>query len=464
MTSTAHGNDKQPRSHWHTGRFHSTRLFPRTLLTRTFLLISALIVVSVATWLTLFSLAEREPRAQQLAQLTVSAVNITNAALLAASPAKRPALLRDLAETEGVQLYPAEPSDFIVPLADTFFFRVLADTTKRQLGPDTRLASAVNGEEGLWVSFSLDGAGDDEYWLMLPGEHTATRFPWHWIGWGSASLAMALLVAWLIVSRVTLPLRRLAAAAKEVGRGKYPAPLQENGVIELQQLTEAFNRMSESLKSIDSERAEVLAGISHDLRTPLARLRLEAELSISDDDARLAVIEDIEQMDEIIAQFLNYARSNSEEASEPTDINALVCHAASGQNRLPTPPNLVLGELPPVLVRPKALGRAIANLTENARKYGGGDITIETRIESGDDGSNIVIDVIDRGPGIPEGEVERLKRPFTRLENARTNATGTGLGLAIVDRIAAQHGGKFQLLARPGGGLIARLRLPAKRN
>ena len=116
------------------------------------------------------------------------------------------------------------------------------------------------------------------------------------------------------------------------------------------------------------------------------------------------------------------------------------------------------GNLPKTLIQPKALARALVNLLENARKYGGNELAVETRAENGE----IMIDVLDRGPGIPESEIERLKRPFTRLENARTNTTGTGLGLAIVERIARLHGGRLELLAREGGGLIARLRLPIR--
>ena len=435
------------------------KLIPRTLLVRTFVLVSVLIFVCVATWLTLFALAEREPRARELAQLTVSVVNLTQAALVAADPDKRLAWLRDLAESEGVHLYPAEPTDSVSALPDSFFFRVMLNTARSQLGPGTHFAGSVNGQTGIWVSFSIGDSSEDEYWLMLPGEHAESEFPWSWLGWGGASLALALLVAWLIVSRVTLPLRALAAAAREVGRGQHPAPVAERGAIELKQLAEAFNRMSSDLKRSDTDRAEVLAGISHDLRTPLARLRLEAEMSISDALARNAVSDDIEQMDAIIAQFLDYARDEREERAEPADINALVTQLAGVQGRAVRDMRLKLGDVPRALIYPQALARALANLLENARKYGGGEVAVDTRIDDDD----IVIDVLDRGPGIAASQIERLKRPFTRLETARSDAGGTGLGLAIVERIARLHEGTLELLARDGGGLIARLRLPLKK-
>ena len=434
------------------------RFIPRTLLVRTFLLISLLIFVSVATWLTLFGLAEREPRARQLAQLTVSVVNLTNAAILSADPTKRMALLRDLAESEGVHLYPAEQTDSVEELPDTFSFRVMHETVLAQLGPRSRLAGSVNGQQGIWVGFSIGDTAEDDYWLMLPGSHAESSYPWQWLGWGGASLLLALLVAWLIVSRVTLPLRILARAAREVGHGKHPEPVPERGAAELRQLAEAFNRMSEDIKRNDAERAEILAGISHDLRTPLARLRLEAEMSINDDDARDAVIDDIEQMDAIIAQFLDFARGEGGEANERVDVNTLVTQVAGSLGRLSSPPQTSLGEMPMTRVRRQALGRALSNLLENARKYGAEPISIETCVENGE----VQIDVLDRGQGIPESEAERLKRPFTRLGNARTDASGTGLGLAIVDRIARLHEGHFELLPRAGGGLIARLRIPLR--
>ena len=130
--------------------------------------------------------------------------------------------------------------------------------------------------------------------------------------------------------------------------------------------------------------------------------------------------------------------------------------ATQPRNALPV--KIALGELPLAQIHRKALNRALCNLIENARKYGGDEVGIETHSESGE----ILIDVLDRGPGIPTSETDRLKRPFTRLETARSNATGTGLGLAIVERIARLHEGKLELLPRDGGGLMARLRLPAR--
>ncbi|MDQ5942030.1 MAG: two-component system, OmpR family, osmolarity sensor histidine kinase EnvZ [Pseudomonadota bacterium] len=434
-------------------------MVPRTLLVRTFLLVSALIVMTVSIWATLFEFASREPRARQLAQLTASAANLTLAALIAADPAKRRDLLVELSEREGIRLYPAEPEDVIEELPDDGFYEMFRTEIRKMLGSHTRLAFAVNGEEGIWASFQLDDSEDDEFWVMLPRERADRDFPWHWLNWGAASLALALFVAWWIVSRVTRPLRALAAAAAEVGRGRNPEPVAVTGADELKQVASAFNQMSDDLSRIENERAEVLAGISHDLRTPLARLRLEAEMSVPDASAREAITADIEQMDAIIAQFLDYARASSDEAMAATDIRQLLEEIAARYARLGAPLQLdyqALPEIAETMLRPLAIRRAIGNLIENARKYGGGEITLAAAMTR----NQLSIEVNDRGPGIPVEEVERMKQPFTRLENARTDAKGTGLGLAIVERIAKLHGGVLELLPREGGGMTAALSLP----
>jgi two-component system osmolarity sensor histidine kinase EnvZ len=432
------------------------RFIPRTLLVRTFLLISGVILATLGIWTTLFSLAEQEPRARHLAELTASAVNVTHAALIAAAPEKRRYLLLELSEREGIHLQPAEPEDGVIPLPDDAFHALFRRELELRLGRDTRLARAINGEEGLWASFALAGDADDVYWVMLPAERIDNAFPLHWLGWGAASLVLTLAAAWWIVSRVTRPLRALGRAARQVGRGRHPDPVAVSGAEELKQLANAFNQMSEDLARSERERAEVLAGISHDLRTPLARLRLEAEMSVNDEAARTAIAGDIEQMDAIIGQFLDYARAAGDEAPAETEVGRLLGDVAARFSRTGVQLQLDLADCRPAQLRPLAVARAVGNLIENARKYGGGEITLAAREADG----QLLIEVMDRGPGIPAEEIERLKRPFTRLESARTDVKGTGLGLAIVERIAKLHGGSLTLSARDGGGLTATLRLP----
>jgi two-component system osmolarity sensor histidine kinase EnvZ len=236
-----------------------------------------------------------------------------------------------------------------------------------------------------------------------------------------------------------------------------PEPLPETGPEEMQGLASAFNRMAADLQRHERDRSEVLAGISHDLRTPITRLRLEAELSVSDEGARQAVVADIEQMEAIISQFMDYARGDQGETVVMTDLSALL-HALSERFRyLGHPLQFDISEpLPELNIRPKALTRALTNLIDNAWKYGGTKVCLKAGVQS----DFLRIEISDDGPGIPEHEIERLKQPFTRLEHARTNASGTGLGLAIVERVARVHGGRLELLPNPGGGLIAHLSLP----
>ncbi|HET7774736.1 MAG TPA: ATP-binding protein [Azospira sp.] len=429
------------------------RLLPRTLLVRAFILLAVLLLVSVSVWIALFRVAEREPRARQLAQLTASVVNITRAALLSSDPVLRRDLLRELSEREGLRLYPAEEPDRVTPLPDKDFLNIFQQEARELMGPDARFAIAVNDQPGFWIRFSME-EGDD-YWLVLPRERTERNTTWQWLGWGAVSLVLSLVVAWLIVARIARPLKAMAGAARAVGRGERPPLLEEDGAEEIRLLARAMNQMSSDLARLENERALVLAGISHDLRTPLARLRLAAEMGVEDDSLRAGVNEDIGQMDGIIGQFLDYARGEEQEPEEEADPNLLLATLARRCQERHEAVALQTAPLPPLRLRPRALERALTNLLSNAQKYGG-DVTLSSSLE----GDRVVLAVLDRGPGIPESEVERLKRPFTRLEAARSDTTGTGLGLAIVERIARLHGGALELRKREGGGLEARLLLP----
>lgn len=425
---------------------------PRSLAARSFLLIALLIVLSLLAAGEIFRLAEREPRARQLAQMVVSAVNLTRAGILSAEPVLRPALLAELAESEGIRVYPAYPDDRIEPFPTRRAeARLLTEDVRRQLGRETRFATSRNGEEAFWVSFLV---GEDEFWLMMPRERVEGGGAVTLAAWGALILVLALVGAWLIARQVARPLRALEEAARAIGHGEDPQPVPEAGADEVATVARAFNQMSADLAANERERALVLAGISHDLRTPLARLRLALELA-KGADPRLVqeAVKDIEAMDGIVEQFLAYVRSDGGEAPRPdADLNAIVAAAAQRLSREGRAVQCRLGELPPLALRPGAVARLAMNLIENAQRHGAPPVEVETVMEGG----HAVLRVLDRGPGIPEAERERALQPFARLDSARSTP-GTGLGLAIVDRIARAHGAALELRTRPGGGLEARV-------
>ena len=257
---------------------------------------------------------------------------------------------------------------------------------------------------------------------------------------------------------INLPLKRLATAAVVIGEGGKPAPLPERGPREIRVANASFNAMVDDLARIEADRVLLLAGISHDLRTPLTRLRLEAELSVADDDARQAIQSDVEQMDSIINQFLDYARPlDSERTFEEVDLAQLVGETIAGialDEHLDVETDL--RPTAPVRAHPTELRRVLFNLIENARRYGTtpgtGRAVLTVRTLEQPPG----FEVADRGAGIPDDAIKRMKQPFTRLDTARSQANGAGLGLAIIDRIAQRHRARFELCARDGGGLVAR--------
>ena len=438
-------------------------LAPRTLLARTFLLLAALMLLSVLAWFAIFTTYEREPRARQIAQMIASVVNLTRTSLVSARPDARRELLRELSDREGIHIYPAERDDRIAPLPERAFLQRLQELLRERLGPETRLTLERDGEKALFASFRIDDGDEGEFWVALPIERLERIFPAQWIGWGIAAVLLSLVGAWLIMFRVTRPLKALEHASAEIGRGRQPAPLTESGPEELETLARAFNRMSADLARLDDDRALILAGISHDLRTPLTRLRMEIEMTGADEATREAMAADVEEMDRTIGQFLDFARTGSEggEGLEPTDLAALLRELAEQYQRRGFTVALepTFAEDARLPVRIATLRRAIANLIDNALRHAGGEQAVELALARV--GGAMRIEVRDRGPGIPAAEADRLKLPFTRLEVARSNAVGAGLGLAIVERIARAHGGHLDLLPREGGGLVARITIPA---
>ena len=465
-------------------------MLPRSLLWRTFAIIALLLIVSVIAWVQLFRFYEREPRAQQVSQQIIAILNLTRAALVSSRPEARDALMREISATERVEIYAVEANEQLEPAPDLALARMVEALVREKAGAGTRFAFRRNGVAGLWVSFRID---EDEYWVRMERERIDPPLPWDWLGWAALALLVSLVGAYFLVLHITQPLRALAGAARAVGRGEPAPQLPEAGAREIAEVAGAFNQMTQDLKTQEENRALVLAGISHDLRTPLARLRLGVEMS-SDTTFRDGMVADIEQMDQVIGQFLDFARAGRDESTltaTEIDLTDLAAELHSHYSSLGH--QLTLDTPLPVYahLRPAALKRALMNLIDNALRYGsanGAAPAIEIAVMQGEASapssapsvtptstpssaaSSAIIEIRDRGPGIPPASAERLKQPFTRLDAARGSSDGSiegqqggsGLGLAIVDRIVRQHGGKFDLLPRAGGGLVARITLPAQ--
>ncbi len=427
-----------------------------SLFARAFLLIAALIVTAVLASFQIYRLYEREPRSRELAQQTVSTVNLTRAALISADPYLRRELLIELNETEGLRVFPSTASEKLELLPDDPLLNLVTRKVKATTGEQTRFAYARDGEQGFLVSFFID---EDEFWVMLPRERFELEFGLEWLGWGAALLALALVGAWLIASNIARPLAALTRAAARIGRGEAHQPVAEEGPRELRSLGAAFNRMARDLESMERERAMVLAGISHDLRTPLSRMRLALEMSGATENEMRgevgAIVADIEEIDAIIGQFLDFARGVTEDKARQ-HLAELLDEVATHYTRVGKKIELTVDNVPAFRFARMAVRRAVSNLVDNALRYAGEPVEIELKRAAG----AALLEVRDRGPGIPPAEAERLKRPFTRLEAARSGPAGAGLGLAIVERIARAHGGALELVPRPGGGLVARLTLP----
>ena len=437
------------------------------LFWRTFFLLGFFIAVSLGTWLASFRLVQRAPQAQQLAAQVISIVTITRAALTHSAPAMRTELLFDLDSNEGVRVFPLEKTDRVGPPPDIPLMSELEAIVRGSLGKDTRFSGEVNNRPGFWVSFKIDD--DDEYWLMLERARLERATRWQWVGWASIVLSLSLLGAMLISRLINLPLARITEATQAMARGEHPPPLPESGPGEIIETNRSFNQMVADLKQMELDRAVILAGISHDLRTPLTRMQLEIEMANLSDASREGMQGDIAQMAAIIAQFLDYAKPNETTQSARMNLTQLVQDVIHEAERLP---QVRVGRIEltadlEIIGNPTDLTRVLNNLIENARRYGKSAIHHQTELDFRlwlDHTAAVpraMLEVADHGSGVPEHLIVQMLKPFTRLDTARGQANGAGLGLAIVDRIIARHGGELHLSNRSSGGLCIQMRLPA---
>ena len=419
------------------------------------LLIALLLAVGQFAALKLFDYFEREPRAIAAALQAITVVNYTRASLLAAHENRRLALLSELSGREGVRVYAVDLMEEVEPLPNDPYIRLIGEKIRERLGKETLVTINHFGVPGLWVSFSIN---QDDFWVVIPRIQVDRPFPWQWLGWGALVIVLSLIGAYLIAARINRPLRLLVKAADRLSNGEQPQKLPEEGRDELREVSRTFNEMTEALVRLDTERTLLLAGVSHDLRTPLARLRLAVEMLPDQgcDNLKAGMVQDITDMDNIIHQFLDFVRGIEGEPTQMIDLNTLLKSLA--ERHIRSGRSLVLQLAPTHLIplRPLAMQRLLGNLIDNAFAYGGGEVIVSTKIMA----DAIILSVFDNGPGIPASQMARLLRPFERLDTARGNEGGSGLGLAIASRIAKLHKGELTLLNRPHGGLEARLTLP----
>ncbi len=437
------------------------KLLPRTLFGRLALVLLAVIVLAMAATILLFRQDRAALLARQFSDTKIVQLQAVRAALATADARESRETLTRIGREYGVRIVPEGErrmmggNAMLGPAMLEFEQQLRAG-----LGPETELRAAP-GRGLLLVKIE---AGGNHYWVSfpLPPRPQAEDVPSRAAIWSLSVAALLLIAAFFFARHLARPLRELNTAVERVGRGETPDPLPENGPSEIANLNRGFNRMTANLQQLEADRALLLAGVSHDLRTPLARLRLGIEIGTGDDALRAGMADDIDEMDRIIGQFLDFARGSHETAHELADPNAIVRACVERYARTGRDVRLVVGSVPALPLRPTAYSRLVANLIDNALAYAAPPVEVSTYVRD----DRYVLDVADRGPGIAPAEVLRLKQPFTRASAARSNASGVagaGLGLAIVDRIARLHGGSFDLLPRDGGGTVARVSLPLAR-
>jgi len=430
-----------------------------SLFWRTFFLLAILLAGGIFAWVQTLRALEFEPRAVQAAQQIAGLVNLSRAALMQADGINRVALVKTMARQQAVRVLPREPHDQWQPFEVDRFTRRVSRELRDALGPDAIVARSVNGRPGLWVGFSIER---DNYWLQAEPSHSGPLTSGTWFVWIGIALLATLFGSVAIARLINRPLKQLSFAASRIREGDLDSRLDENTLTsEIREVNMGFNRMARELARVEEDRAVMLAGISHDLRTPLARLRLETEMSVNDDEAKRNMALDIDQLDAIIDKFMDYARPGDTQM-RPVHVSQLIDREASGfrdpaQIRITSRVAIDLK----VMGDEIELGRVFSNLFENARRYGRGTYTgvAEVTVSYVRTGPWVIISVRDNGPGVAAAKLPQLTTPFFRGDAARTAATGAGLGLAIVDKSMQRMGGSLELTNAPDGGLMAHIRL-----
>ncbi len=438
------------------------KFFPRSAFARTVALIAALLLVNQVVSYIMIGLYVVKPSMQQISSVVARQVqgimalddwfNETDI-----SPEQQQILALKYTEATGIEGI-SEDKAVDYGLAQTTTYNFLSAQLSDLLQANTEVRISQGDAYRVWIrTEALPG-----YWLVIQlDSFDEARF--------SPMLFYLVLIGALSVfggmvftNWQNRPLKALEAAAKKIGQGDYPDDLPERGSSEIIAVTQAFNQMTQGVKQLEQDRALLMAGVSHDLRTPLTRIRLATEMMPpSEDYLAEGIINDIDDMNAIIDQFIDYVRSDTSADNDQQNLNYIVedvvAHVPdSWHSKI----EVIYNEMPEVLVREVSIKRVLLNLLENAERYGHEKVLIETGYDQ--QRHMAWIKVCDDGPGIPANQIEYLLQPFTQADKARSTK-GSGLGLAIVKRLVERHHGRVLFgSSQRLGGLCVRVEIPAQ--
>lgn len=431
------------------GSVFSKRLF-RSLLGRNLaLLIPMVLLCFTSAWFVWIRLVQF-PRVDDAAALVSQQISMINQLFATLTPEERRQQLINMHGIPDSELPTAARHD---SLPEGMMLHHFFAQLSRQLPPGVTLHWEYGEQRRLWVRLRKD----DGWWIAFSAQHISNQMPAAGVLVAFIIMLFPVLCAAWIHWRLSRPLNQLAAAARTVATGEWPAPVPPQGPEELATVTRAFNHMVSTLARSDAAREEMLAGISHDIRTPLTKLRMVVAEPALFQSGQKDAERYIAAIDAILGQFIDFARKEDNEVAQPGNLNHLVEALVADYAGLGVDFTVQLAELPEFTWRPVSVQRALMNLMQNAVKYGQTGLHVSTRLE----GPMAVVEVADSGPGIPPEQWPDIVRPFYRGK-ARQDK-GAGLGLSIVERIARQHGGQLRLSVSATGGLAVAVLLPLNR-
>ncbi|WP_088329438.1 two-component system sensor histidine kinase EnvZ [Lacimicrobium sp. SS2-24] len=429
------------------------RFLPRSAFAQTVLLIGMLLLINqVVSYLSVTYYFIR-PSYQQINSLLATQIKVI---FIEGLDHEDPALHKAFYEATGIRIMD-EAQAREAGLNQARYYQFLSRQMSVELGgsADVRISPGspslfwVNPPQApnLWITVPMQGLGESDIspltiYLMVIG-------------------VLSVAGGWLFVRRLNRPLQALQGAALTVARGEHPKSLKEEGSTEIMAVTRAFNQMAKGVKQLEDDRNLLTAGVSHDLRTPLTRIRLAAEMLPDEQEwIRDGISHDIEDMNDIIDQFINYVRQDRQEKVERVNLNSIVDDVVRARHiESHHEIELHLGEIPDLQLRKVAMKRVLENLIDNAFRYGSDHIAISSHYDAKN--REVSLCIRDFGSGIPEEQIENLFQPFTQGDKAR-GSMGSGLGLAIIKRIVDMHSGRISLTNHPQGGLQASVFLPVR--